>query len=307
MFLTAGRRESAAMAGRDASAPRDLLVLLAAPSPDPADLRAAVEALPGSQTAALLDRIAYHRIDGLAHRVLAGLPEGAVDAWLRRSLKRRREKIAAATLSQGLALAEVLESFHRAGLPVVVMRGLRSVEAIYGEPGSRPFQDHDLLVRTTDRPAAESLLGRRGFERAAPALFRRGGVLVDLHVDPLGAARRPTRAALFPLTTETIFAGSRPGTVAGSPALIAPLEDEILLNAIHLVKHSFDRLIRTADLAHLIVHQGQAICWRTLERRAAATCAGRLLGWGFEAASLLGAEGPAALRPGPAGSESPSA
>jgi hypothetical protein len=260
---------------------------MAAPGTHEGRLRLALSALPAAAVPALLEGIAYHRIDGLAHRAVSRLPQGSVDPWLRSTLRRRHQRFAAATLAQGLALAEVLEALERAGLPVVVMRGLRSVESIYCDAGSRPFEDHDLLVPPADVAGAREILGRLGFARQAHGLFRRGGVIVDLHVDPLGAERRPSRARIFSLPVGPLFERARPGRVAGAPALLLSVEDDLLLLAIHLVKHSFDRLIRIADLAHLLERHRQAFGWEALAERAAAARCARLLAWALEAAALL--------------------
>ncbi len=277
--------------------PIRLLTLLAAPRADAGELGDALSALTPLQTARLLESIAHHRIDGLAHRALSRLPAGDVDPWLRSALRRRHQHLAAATLSQGLALSEILETFHRARFPVVVMRGLRSVEGIYGDPGSRPFEDHDLLVPPSGVEKARRVLVRMGFEEAAPGLLRRRGTIVDLHSDPFGARRRPTRGMLFPLAVEALFDRAAPGRVAGAPALLLDKEDEFLLLAVHLVKHSFDRLIRIADLAHLLTSRCKAICWRTLRCRAEASRTLPLLAWALESATLLGAAIPADLLP----------
>lgn len=265
-----------------------LPALLASPDPPADALRHHLGTLPAAALPGLLDQLAYHRIEGLAHRALTRLPPDGLDPWLRSSLKRRHQRIAAAALVQGLALSELLEALQRARLEVIVMRGLRVTEAIYGEPGLRPFEDHDLLVPPEALDAARTTLRRLGFEACSPLLLRRGGMLIDLHTDPLGAARRPSRAVLFPLSTHHLFARATPGRVAGAPALLLPLEDEVLLIAIHLVKHSFDRLIRIADLSHLIACHGHAICWETVRRRAEASRTVRLVGWALEAASMLG-------------------
>ncbi len=296
-------RASASAPGRGAVRERacgsaDLLRLLAVPGREQEILASILRALPSRETAGLLERIAYHRIDGLAHRAVDLLPPEAIDPWLRSSLKRRHQRISAATLSQGLALAEVLEGLARRRLPVIVMRGLRSVEGIYGDPGSRPFEDHDLLVLPGDFDVAREVLARQGFEEAAPGLHRRGGVILDLHADPLGARRRPTRGAIFPLPTESLFERAAPGSVAGGPALVPSAEDELLLLAIHLVKHSFDRLIRVADLAHLLVARARTFDAEILRHRAVASRTTLLLGWALQAAAALGA--PMAAEPGAA-------
>jgi hypothetical protein len=295
-------REARFAPGLAAPPPPDLLTLVASPAPHPDALSAALAALPAEAVPGLLARLAFHRVDGLAHRTIARLAPGArVDPWLRASLRRRHQRLAAATLAQGLALAEILEALERAGIPAVVLRGLHCAETIYGDPGARPFEDHDLMVRPADAEGARRALRRLGFEQRTPGLLRRGGVILDLHTDPLGACRRPTRADLFPLPIEALFDRARPGTIAGGPALLLEPEDDLLLLAIHLVKHSFDRLIRIADLAHLLWRRGGTLSWETVRRRAEASNTRRLLAWALESATLLGAAVPDGLRPSEAG------
>ena len=265
-----------------------VLGLLASPIPQDDPLRAALRTLTPAGLAALLDRIAFHRIDGLAHRAIGRLPQGEIDPWLRSALKRRSQRFAAATISQALALAEVLEALNRDGIPVVVMRGVETVETVYGDPSLRPFEDHDLLVLPEDERGARVALAGLSFVEQSRTLFRRGGVLLDLHTDPLGACRRPTRHEAFSVETPDLVARAARGQVAGAPALILQPEDTLLLLAIHLVKHSFDRLIRIADLSHFVFRKRGVLDWGLLERRAGLCGASRLLGWGLQAAGILG-------------------
>ncbi len=265
-----------------------VLGLLAAPVPWNDRLAEALRAIGPAGLPALLERIAFHRIDGLAHRAVGRLPQAAVDPWLRSALRRRAQRFAAATISQGLALAEVLEALDRCSIPVVVMRGLASIESIYGDPSLRPFEDHDLLVLPEDGKAAGAALLRLGFEEETPTLLRRGGVIVDLHTDPLGARRRPTRQEAFPVSVRGLIERATPGRVAGAPALVLEPEDDLLLLAIHLVKHSFDRLVRIADLSHFVFHKRGLLDWSVLGRRAESCRAAKFLTWALEAAGILG-------------------
>ncbi len=286
----------------DGAAGLPLPALLAAPQAPIDAIRGSLRRLEPAGTAVLLETLAHHRIDGLAHRSIARLPRGEVHPWLRASLRRRHQRQAAATLAQGLALADVLDALWRARVPVIVMRGLRTIEMVYRDAGARPFEDHDLLVLPGDHPTARRLLARTGFREETIGLHRRGGVLIDLHTDPLGARRRPTREALLPIDTPALFDRSRPGWVAGSPSLLLDTEDELLLTAVHLVKHSFDRLIRTADLAHLIATHGSSLDWETVRRRTRPGALRRVVAWALEAAARLGARVPSDLLPrGPAG------
>ncbi len=282
--------QSARVVEGTASPETGLAGLLASPLRNDATLAEALRRLDSRGVATLLERLSFHRLDGLAHRAVGRLPQDAIDPWLRSALKRRTQRLAAATLSQVLALAEILEGLDRVGVPAVVMRGLRAVESIYGDLSTRPFEDHDLLVLPADREAAASALKRSGFAEASESLFRRGGVLVDLHTDPLGARRRPSRNLLFRVPVRELFERSAPGRVAGAPALLLEPEDDLLLLAIHLVKHSFDRLVRTADVAHFLYRYRGALDWSLLSRRAASWGADRVVGWAFRAAGTLGVQ-----------------
>ena len=273
----------------------DPVALLASPSPSLSEVRETLEGLSAEQSAALLARLIHERVDGLAWRNVAALPAAEIDPWLRATLRRRHQARAAATLTQGLALAEILEALHRAGIPAAVHRGLRAVEWIYKDAGARPFTDHDLLIRPPEAPAAAAVLTRLGFEALSGSFFRRATVFVDLHTDPLGAWRRPSRARLFPIDTDALFREASEGMVAGAPAILLCPEDEVVLLAVHVVKHSFDRLIRTADLAHLIAFQGRTLDWRKVRVRAENARALRLVALTLFALDPFGVRLPDAL------------
>ena len=118
--------------------------ILAAPVPHDEALRQALACLPAGDIPRLLDVIAYHRLDGLAHRAVSRLPQDSIDPWLRSSLKRRSQRLAAATLSQALALADILESirelqYYREAVfvppPGPDTATAREIATRYGTPG----------------------------------------------------------------------------------------------------------------------------------------------------------------------------
>jgi hypothetical protein len=276
--------------------PADPVLLLASPRAPAPVLREALRCAAGRPGKRLLDRLIHHRVDGLAWRSIASLPKEGIDPWLRATLRRRHEQRAAATLAQGLALCEVLERLDRTGIPVVVMRGLRAIEWIYKDAGARPFEDHDLLIRPGDDSGARSALTALGYGEAAPGLFRRATVSIDLHTDPIGARRRPSRARLFPIDVPALFRDADPGWVGGGPALLLTPEDDVLLLALHLVKHSFDRLIRTADLAHLVAERAAALCWEAVREKAERARSLRIVGLALAASESLGVVAPPVVR-----------
>jgi len=294
-------RSSAALTRDAGSLPADdpvldPVALLASPGPAERVASALLQDLDPGSIPVLLDRLVFHRVDGLAWRTLSSLAPGTVDEWLRATLRRRHQARSAATLAQGLALAEILEAWHRAGIPAAVQRGLRVVDWIYKDAGARPFEDHDLLIRPADAEGAASLLRRLGYEPIGPALFRRATVLVDLHTDPLGSARRPSRGRIFPFDVDALFAAARPGYVAGGPALLLRSEDDLVLMALHVVKHSFDRLIRSADLAHLLAFEGRALSWERVRETADRAHATRLVTLALAALTPFGITPPEPFR-----------
>ncbi len=287
--------EARAAGSRSGPAETRLLTLLASPLACQYELSTALAAIPAASIPALLDRIAYHGLDGLAHHALAGSPEGGVHPWIRSVLKRRHQRCAAATMSQGLALAEVLQALHEVRLPVIVVGGMRAVETCYADPGARAVRRHDLLVRPGDREEAGSRLRRLGFESVAPGRYRRGGVTVALGVDD-----RPTRrsrgGAGWPLSPGALLDRATPGLVAGAPSQFPTIEDDTLLTALRLLRNTFEPLILVADLAHLVARGRTAICWETVGRRARASGLSRALSWSLEAVAMVGVPVRADLR-----------
>ena len=59
----------------------------------------------------------------------------------------------------------VLEAFHTAGIPVLVLKGLHLSEVYYATPESRPMSDVDLAVEPRYAEAAHTLLTRLGYTR----------------------------------------------------------------------------------------------------------------------------------------------
>ncbi len=267
--------------------------LFASPAPHPEALARALSRVPPGDLPILLDRIAFHRIDGLAHRALSLLPAGEAHPWLKFTLKRRHQRQAARALAQGLDLAELLDALDRAAVPVAVLRGLRAAEWIYRDPGARLFENHDLLVRPGDLPAAGPVLRRLGYEECAPRSFRRGGTRVDLHV---GGPR--TRGSFIPFSVASLFAEALPGLVAGAPALLLRPEDDLVLLSLDLIRRSFGRLLEIADLGHFLAAHGRMICWEAVRRRADSARTLRLVQLALASPAAVGVCAPEALHPG---------
>jgi hypothetical protein len=78
----------------------------------------------------------------------------------------RQKAIAGA---QAEALAEIIKTFTAAGIDSVVIKGGALAHIIYAEPGLRPKEDLDILVRPQQAMAAHALLLELGFHAPLPS------------------------------------------------------------------------------------------------------------------------------------------
>ncbi|HET7523962.1 MAG TPA: nucleotidyltransferase family protein, partial [Acidimicrobiales bacterium] len=175
----------------------------------------------------------------------------------------------------------------------------------YPEPGLRPMDDVDVLVRSEQHHEAVDALRRAGWK----ATRRQGpeysstlahpsipGLPVDLHRELAIPAE-----SVFRFTSADLWAASRTVSLFGTLTCVPSPEAELLLLATHAGKpyHNFDRLLWAVDAA--VVIQGAArgerpIDWDALEalsRRAAARSALAVL---LTQAERLGATSPPGLR-----------
>jgi hypothetical protein len=89
-----------------------------------------------------------------------------------------------------------------------------------------------------------------------------GGVMVELHLDPLQMGLRPTREAARWKRAHPIEA--LPG------ALMLSLEDQIIQLSVHVHKHGFNRLIWLKDLDLLMRAYGATLDWSAVRAGARA-------------------------------------
>jgi hypothetical protein len=129
-------------------------------------------------------------------------PPVDVEAIWRRDLRATRAR-------NVLLLAELERAFDAldaAGVHALAFKGAAALDRLYADPGARPMDDADLLVRPADRDRAADVLGRLGYERRPeePGRFGAappgewtfdGPVQIDLHWHLVADTRL---RALFP-------------------------------------------------------------------------------------------------------------
>ncbi|MDQ6963628.1 MAG: nucleotidyltransferase family protein, partial [Mariprofundales bacterium] len=152
------------------------------------------------------------------------------------------------------AAAEMLSALADAGVEVVVLRGMALAERLYPRVDLRVQSDIDLLVSPVAVEAALVVLRSLGFTPVnswQPHLLGRGSVLVDLHDEPLGAARIRSWQKLTPMSCETFFDHALAATVADAPALLIDDVMQLPWLCFHATKHSFERMVWLWDIALL--------------------------------------------------------
>jgi len=151
-------------------------------------------------------------------------------------------------------LEEVLESLNNLGIIPMVVRGQAVVEQLYdGNSSLRGYVDHDLLVPGDHIQDARECLEALGFHRVAGGCdtWQRDGALIDLHDDPYDRERVPSRGQVLQARAGAVLKRATPGLLCGRQVLVPDRYDLMLMLSTHVVKHSFDRLIRLVDISEL--------------------------------------------------------
>jgi hypothetical protein len=251
--------------------------------------RAAAGALPGAGLPAKLAAAESGRLvaaaarEGLAGFLRQGLRRAGGLKLLAEPARRELDRLYYRTLRDNVqrlaALRVLLAALEGAGLSPAVLQGAALLLTHYEDPGVRPLTDLDLWVAPQEGPPARAVLGRLGFENdpAAPALFRRGTVLVDLHTRFLGEERIRARRFLWGAGGEQALRPVRRAGRDGAPVTALAPVDEVIHLACHAAKHNLERLVWLADLRSLTAAWTPAD-WAALERRAASLGLGRVPG-----------------------------
>jgi hypothetical protein len=210
------------------------------PSPALADLAAdpAVEWTP---------TIGLARWHGVAPRLARALAVNGLDAAVPREVDEELQAGYFATMARNLSLrrelGRVVAELNHHAIDVMALKGAALVPAVHRDPGVRPMDDLDLLVRRDDLDRAEKVLTAAGYQPAEkappvalddedhhhrPPLVRADGeVTIELH-HKLGSSGSPPD---FDVTG--IWARAVPFDV-GDATCLRPSDEDLL---VHLCLH----------------------------------------------------------------------
>jgi hypothetical protein len=216
---------------------------------------------------------------GLVRFVMAEQLQGLIFQKIRNrddvpeAVRRFLERAYLATVAANTVRIEYLRELDRhlaeAGIIALILKGGALLETVYDDPGLRPMEDIDLLIRPRDLAALGAALNQCGFrpDPVMTAMFSKDNLWIDVHTSLMHTGRVPGRSALWPIDEARVFKDSIPW-IEGVTSLRRPDEaTHLIFMAHHMIKHSFSKLVWLVDL-HALVRSGNDQFWETLNQKA---------------------------------------
>jgi hypothetical protein len=220
------------------------------------------------EEAAVLALARRHRVAPLLH---AGFAKGVIEDSLPVSFREQCRDLYHATLRKNTVALEIgsclLTELASAGIPAAPLKGWSLVDGpspAYDDPGARPMDDLDLMVRREDLERACGVLASLGFDlvtgRAAARLagghevaYHRcvGGVHLFVEVHWAWAGPESLLRELASGGDRFLERFCEP--VRGREGFVAPTRlGHLLFVAVHAARHAFGRWIWLLDLHRLL-------------------------------------------------------
>jgi hypothetical protein len=201
----------------------------------------------------------------------------ALPPGLGRSWQRAYRRIAGVNFAALQRLGRLLTA--PAPPPVLLLPGA-ALLPFYPDPGCRPMDDLDLLVRPEVMAGFRALLQLQGFAPLPrhPGLWVDGDLALDLHEDLLNTSRIRARRYAGWMDLAEVWGDSRIAYIEGVEVSVMGLEDMVLYTAVHALRHSFRRLTWFVDL-HLLLQA--EVDWDRLADKAGRYNLVRPLVYGF--------------------------
>lgn len=185
-------------------------------------------------------------------------------------------------------LSRVILSFEEKGIKTIVLKGMALLERVYQDIGVRPVMDIDLLICDGDQYVGPTLcscphkvreilegLGYR-LTSTCPMIYDNGRTIIDIHTDIDSFTRLGSIPYTPKLNTTTLWERGYPYGVSFNSVRILSPEDTVLTLSIHLVKHSFLRLLWLIDIIE-VIKATPGFDWKKLDQRARDSDFGKIL------------------------------
>jgi Uncharacterised nucleotidyltransferase len=217
----------------------------------------------GVDWGALSSLAAQQGLTLLVHRHLSREASDLCPAPVLESMASSARAIAALNMALTAELAELLPELQEAGCGPVVIKGPALAMAVYGDLGSRPFDDVDVVVEPWTRSRACDVLEARGYvplpfvprrwqeawrQSTHEQLFKRedSPVLVDLHWE------LTARGYSYSMRLSEVRSRLERVHVGAAEVWTLGPEDTLLFLCVHGAKHNWAVLSWLVDLAELV-------------------------------------------------------
>jgi len=174
-------------------------------------------------------------------------------------------------------LSTLLASLEEEEIRTVVLKGPALLERIYPDIGVRPVMDIDLLLCNGEDKAGKVFedLGYRLISDR-PRIYDNGRTILDIHKEIDSFTRLGPISYTPKLNTTSLWEDGHPWREGFESVRILSAEDEVLTLSIHLLKHSFLRLIWYIDIIK-VIEKNPCLKWERLGERARVAGLERLL------------------------------
>jgi hypothetical protein len=238
---------------------------------EPLSREAAGELIRRTRTEVVLEAATYHRVGGLAYVRLRTLdaPVALVDG-----LRQLYTQAVHQHMRTLFALGRLQQILDKGDVQWAVVKGPVLVELLYGDPGTRSYEDLDALVEPQRFREAVSQLDAAGIpllDRNWKVIRREsfgelhfllpGSLLLDLHWSLVTIYRGKTA-----MSSTEILSRRRKVLLAGIPVWSLDPVDQVLHLAVHAALSGADRLIWLKDIDLATRALGSE--WKSLADRA---------------------------------------
>lgn len=197
------------------------------------------------------------------------------------SLRNYSRQVAKNNLRYYGELHRLLNEFHQADTPVILLKGIFLAHVIYDDIGLREMNDIDILVKRSDVTPAFHTLSDLGY-KSVPTIDSDG--IPNLisrhhHIPPMVKENTATIEVHWNITSpgesytidpEVVWRDAQPITISGKPAMMLSPEDLLLHLCVHTsYQHNFSFGLRPfVDIAEVVNHFGGQIDWDNVIKRA---------------------------------------
>lgn len=172
-----------------------------------------------------------------------------------------------------LELKNILGSFKRNNIKVMVLKGAHLSEEVYADTFLRWMGDIDILAKIEDWPKIKDILKGMDFRSNLAEYDNWRLTHLDYHLTFFkNGIKLEIKFNIwlmdFPYFKNDIWGNAREITIRGEKAYVPSLEDTLLIACANLARHNYSGLIWFCDIREIVERFRGSLNWDTVIRRA---------------------------------------